>query len=181
MVVGAFSDCTALKSVVFQEDSRLETIELDCFSDSGLEEFRAPPKLKEIHDKAFSGCMNLKRVVLNDGLEWLGSAFTKSGIEEITLPKTLKNVGRGAFSKCANLRVIYVEDGCDAAISGAMPKSVLIEPVLGTMCGDAKLSDLRGLRAVVIPEGVTRVGGYWFCGCDVESVAIPTSVTEIAT
>lgn len=71
---------------------------------SGLEEFDAPPGLKEILRWTFYECKNLKKVVLNEGLETLGDyncrynmLFWNSSIEEITLPSTLKEINGCVF------------------------------------------------------------------------------------
>ena len=47
------------------------------------------------------------------------------------------------------------------------------------MIGENRLQELRNLREVVIPEGLEKVGSYWFIFSDIESVEVPTSVTEI--
>ena len=67
----AFYLCGKLRKVIFQEGSRLQEICELCFYGSGLEEFVAPPGLKEIEGAIFLGCENLKRVQLNEGLEAL--------------------------------------------------------------------------------------------------------------
>ena len=41
------------------------------------------------------------------------------------------------------------------------------------------LWDLRKLSDVVIPEGIQRIGRYWFSGSGVERITIPASVEEI--
>ena len=93
-----------------------------CFCNSGLEEFVAPQRLKEIEGGAFYNCESLKRVVLNEGLETLSDycsrgMFEKSGIEEITLPSTLKKIDRRTFLGCSSLRKIYVRSGCQVELS----------------------------------------------------------------
>ena len=60
---------------MFQEGSRLQKIACCCFIDADLEEFVAPPGLKEIEGGAFYGCKNLKRIVLNEGLETLNDRY----------------------------------------------------------------------------------------------------------
>ena len=103
-----------------------------CFCNSGLEEFVAPQRLKEIEVEAFCGCESLKRVALNEGLETLSDdctigVFGDSGIEEITLPSTLKEIGYHTFSWCNSLRKIYVKSGCQADFSKLdLPSSVEI-------------------------------------------------------
>ena len=44
-----------------------------------------------------------------------------------------------------------------------------------------RVSDLRQQSNIVIPEGVERIGSYWFYGSAVQSVAIPSTVKEIGT
>lgn len=39
--------------------------------------------------------------------------------------------------------------------------------------------ELQKLKKVTIPNGVERIGNYWFWNCDIESVEIPISVREI--
>lgn len=53
----------------------LEKIGKDCFAYSGLEEFIAPQGLREIGDGAFYGCVRLKLVTLNEGLEVLKDGY----------------------------------------------------------------------------------------------------------
>lgn len=42
-----------------------------CFGWSCLEELNVPPGVKKICCGVFGGCVNLKRVILNEGLEAL--------------------------------------------------------------------------------------------------------------
>lgn len=53
-------------------------------------------------------------------------------------------------------------------------------PSKQTCVGDKMLWDLRALKQVVIPEGVQRIGGYWFKSSEIETVHVPASVREIA-
>ena len=58
--------------MVLPEGSQLERIGENCFHGTAITEFLAPPSLREIGSGAFSGCKNLERVALNEGLERLG-------------------------------------------------------------------------------------------------------------
>ena len=49
------------------------------------------------------------------------------------------------------------------------------------MVGNVSLWDLRGLKEVVVPEGVTKIGDRWFSQAAVTKVFIPASVREIGT
>ena len=35
------------------------------------------------------------------------------------------------------------------------------------------------MKELIIPEGIEKIGKYWFCDSAVESVVIPASVKEI--
>ena len=181
----AFSHCDSLKKVVFQAGSMLRKIGDSCFCCSGLEEFIAPSELREIGESVFADCKDLRRVVLNEGLEELKSGgffgiFWDSGVEEITLPSTLKKMNKYAFDECDTLKKICMSgDRVMSITQFEMPEAAKIGPPVETMAGDARVWDLRELREVVIPEGVEKIGNYWFYGSDIESVTTPASVREI--
>ena len=81
--------------------------------------------MKEIGSTAFCRCTNLKRVVLNEGLEvlgtdeykddgnWYSGVFQGSTIESVTLPSTLKRVEYNAFYKCTNLKSVKLPEGLE--------------------------------------------------------------------
>ena len=47
------------------------------------------------------------------------------------------------------------------------------------MVGDRLLRDLRRQKDVVIPDGIREIGERWLQYSEIESVAIPKSVTDI--
>ena len=55
--------------MLFEANSMLERIGKEAFADSGLEGFTAPAALREVGEKAFKGCVRLKTVGLNEGLQ----------------------------------------------------------------------------------------------------------------
>ena len=69
---GAFEECKNLKTVVFEEGSRLEWIRERCFSRSGLEELRCPPRLRGVGPSAFCECFSLRSVVFGDRVSEIG-------------------------------------------------------------------------------------------------------------
>lgn len=96
-----------------------------------------PSTLKEIRGGVFTSCRNLRRVVLNEGLERLESdgeyehievergyeyefipydrMFERCGLEEIVLPSTLKEICGNVFKGCP-LKIIRVDEGYPANI-----------------------------------------------------------------
>ena len=59
----------------------LETIEINCFRNSGLEKVVLPASIKCVESGAFCGCEQLKSVQLNEGLEKLGEKEVINGKE----------------------------------------------------------------------------------------------------
>ena len=74
---------------------------------------------------AFAMCKNLKTVVLNEGLEALGTdeydtdgknrhgVFGYSAVQDIHLPSTLKRIEYSAFEGCKNLSRLALPDGLE--------------------------------------------------------------------
>lgn len=57
-----------------------------------------PNFVKEIEGGAFWDFKNLKEVVLNEGIERIGSnAFGNSSLEVVTIPNSVKEIGTNAF------------------------------------------------------------------------------------
>ena len=91
----------------------------------------------------------------------------------------LEEIGDNAFRNCSNLKAIYVQDGCIVSVREAVKNLVQVLPPKQTVVGDSLLWDLRALGDVVLPEGVQRIGDYWFAKTDIRSVHISASVREI--
>ena len=78
--------------------------------------------MRIIHQNAFCKCQNLKKVVLNEGLEILGTdectpdgrpwygVFQDSALESIELPSTLRRIEYNAFQSCKRLKSITLPD-----------------------------------------------------------------------
>lgn len=92
----------------------------------------------------------------------------------------MKVLGNSTFYGCYSLKKIYVADGCEADLSYLeIPDSTKVGPLPETMIGNVRVWDLRDSKKIVIPDGVERIGSYWFWGSEAESVEISASVKEI--
>jgi len=68
-----------------------------------------PSSVSYISPGAFSGNMNLKTIVLSEGLDSIGEqAFWGSGISSLHIPSTVKMIKNGAFENCMSLQYITV-------------------------------------------------------------------------
>lgn len=85
-----------------------------------------PSSVRYISDGAFCDCVNLKTVILNEGLDSIGYAFWGCGITDIHMPSSVRHIEEmGAFENCMSLKNITVSadnpvydsrGGCNAVI-----------------------------------------------------------------
>ena len=101
-------------------------------------------------------------------------AFKQSRVSEITLPgslTTLKQEDFGVFSFATNLTSI--------SINGDSKHFSVVDGVLYNKDVTTIVGVPAGLTEVTIPETVTTIGEYAFCGTNIEKVEIPNGVISI--
>ena len=163
---------------------------------SGLTSVVIPDSVTEIGYKAFSGCSGLTSVVIPDSVTEIGNgAFDGcSGLTSVVIPDSVTAIGDWAFKGCSGLETIIVGKGnqvydsrenCNAIIETRANILIIgckntVIPDSVTEIGDWAFCGCSGLTSVVIPDSVTEIGDYAFSGCSgLTSVVIPDSVTEI--
>jgi len=148
----AFCRCNNLKSVTFEENSKLESIGFRAFSDcDSLESIEIPSSVTSI-GYAFSSCSNLKSVTFgeNSKLESIGFfAFSScKSLESIEIPSSVTSIGGGAFRDCSNLKsVTFGENSKLESIA------------------NSAFSSCKSLESIEIPSRVTSIGNYAFNEC----------------
>ena len=91
-----------------------------------------PYKIEAIEDFAFKSCINLKKVILEEGLKDIYDfAFADTSIEEIEFPASISNINRNILGNCKNLKKIRfrgtdVPNLCDGWI-GSKDSNIIIE------------------------------------------------------
>ena len=124
-----------------------------------------------IADSAFNGCSRLKSINIPDSVMIIYDfAFSYcSKLTSIVIPNSVTSIGNRAFQNCRCLASIIVEN------DNAKYKSennCLIEKSTNKL--------ILGCKNSVIPNGVTSIDSYAFCGCrDLTSIIIPDGVTNI--
>lgn len=98
---GSSESITIPKNIEFIHDKTFS-------GDLDIKEIICPESLIGIGNFAFSGCRNLKKIVLNDGLKEVGKYPFKlcTSLEEITIPDSIKEMESGAFY-LPNIKVIH--------------------------------------------------------------------------
>ena len=109
----AFSNCSNLESVTFEDNSQLKTIGSYAFYYcTSLTSIVIPSSVTSIDDYAFYSCFSLESVTFgeNSQLTSIGyRAFSGcSSLTSIYIPDSVTTIGRYAFENCSNL-TIYCE------------------------------------------------------------------------
>lgn len=172
IISSAFSGDTLIKSItVSEENNRFSSdngvlynkdkTRLLIYPQSKPEtEYVLPSTVKTIEYSAFSGCKNIERIVLNNGLEEImGNAFYNcTALNKADIPESVVKVGAGIFKNTA----FYDENDNEEALYNC---GWLLEV-------NSKLKELTvspGTKGLA--DGICS---SW--SCDIETVLIPASV-----
>lgn len=152
---------------------------------------------------SFFGCTNLVSIVISDTVEAIGDrTFLKcTKMKEITLPKKLKKLYGDCFGlsisnssdkltyNCNSLTTVRyngtLEDWLNISFSGGLycnPNYAAWNNVLENYTTTHSfLVNGKELTKADIPNTITSIPNYAFCGTNIESVTIPSSVESIGT
>lgn len=203
-----FNGCSALKTVQYWDGNEvmgtenevtlapgLTTINNYAFQNSGIEKVIISKSMTKLGTATagycFSGCKQLKEVILPSGLTLIGGTMFKDCVNlttikyrtadgtdvgndnEITLPASLTELGTYCFQNCTGLTEIdlvninnlgnYSFQGCTGLTGIDLSKIT----TLGTYC----FKDCTSLTDVTLPSNITSLSNYCFQNC--------TSLTEI--
>lgn len=107
---GAFQNCTALTSVVFEGDN-LSKINLNTFNGcSALSSIELPESLEKIEYNAFDDCSALKSIVIPDKVTYIGEgAFLScTGLQEAYIGDGVTEIAAKAFAECTALKTVVI-------------------------------------------------------------------------
>ena len=188
---GAFSGCTSLESVEFEEQSNLSVIGSQCFwGCSALEEIAIPASVTTIGENAFRGCTSLANVEFEEGsqLSSIGTAtfmYCRS-LASIEIPAGITAI-QSAFASCNSLESVTFAEGSHIttigtyAFSSCTSLSSIEIPVGVTTIDYDAFNGCTSLANITIPSTVTIIGSQAFNGCTaLESITIPAGVASIS-
>ncbi len=192
---GAFCGCSGLTSITIP-DGVTSIGDIETFSDcSGLMSIIIPEGVTNIGHYAFGGCSSLTNIVIPESVTYIEHyAFAGcSSLTSIIIPKGVIEVSYDAFEDCNSLK--------DATILGDITSlhflrycsglvNIYISESNSNYCsidGIPYSKDRTGLAfcplgrqgEVVIPKGVTDLGGGFIYCTSLTSVTIPEGVTDL--
>ena len=168
---GAFWHCKKLESIKIPEGVTIlyYTTFWGC---TNLKSVILPNSLLTLENGVFVDCDSLSTITLRDSIVKIGD-YTFGycdALDSITIPASVTDIGIELFGNCNNLKFLQVAEGnpkydsrdrCNAIIETATNKLVV------------------GCAATTIPEGITTIGTYAFCGYFIPEIALPASLEVI--
>ena len=159
-----------------------------------------PDGVISIGNKAFYRCTGLSDITIGNSVTSVGDAafYSCYHLTSVTVPGSVKNIGEEAFADCSALVSVTIGNGvtnigsdafryCDNITSVHITDlvawcNIVFEDARSNPLFDAGKLYLDGnpLTELVIPDGVTSIGDYAFCGYDsLASVVISGDVTSV--
>ena len=135
-----------------------------------------PSHVDLIAESAFENCVNLKEILLAEGITLIGAnAFNGcTGLEKVVLPQSLENIGMDSFSGCSNLKNLDLPTGLKNTTWNSdgtgveyfeIPESITSFSRSRAFLASA-LTDSPNLKGVVVHKGIAKLGYNAFIGSD---------------
>lgn len=142
----------------------------EMFSGCQLQTLVLPSNITTIKSSAFSGCNNLKALIIPNGVTTLAGNTIFVGVNtSLTIPKSVTEILASAFVD-NDLTSIVVEEG-NTKYDSRNGCNAVIETSTNTLVG--------GCKETIIPNTVTKIGTWAFAGCDMTTITIPSTITAI--
>lgn len=109
---GAIRECQLLKTVTFEEGSKIKEIENYAFNNcTSLSNIILPNSIIKIGFAAFGGCKSLTNITIPNSVTTIGSqAFARcESLTSVVIPRTVTQLGDFIFLRCTRLKNIYCE------------------------------------------------------------------------
>lgn len=200
----AFSHCTALSKVVFQQDSALHTLGKWAFEYcSSLTSVEIPNSVTTIDSTTFAFCTlqqvsmpasicsfiddtYLREVTITSGD--LDFNFSGEALEKVTIASGVTSLGKSCFSNCDSLKtVVFLADSqcvtigencfanCDALRSVVFEGESTLQSIEKTA-----FMHCKSLTSFDMPNSVTTIGEQAFASCSqLAMVSISAGATSI--
>ncbi|MCI5582324.1 MAG: leucine-rich repeat domain-containing protein, partial [Anaeroplasma sp.] len=184
----AFSNLTKLNKITFAENSKLQYIGMNAFSDTGIVNITIPSSVTTIDQYPFYGCKKLEILSFEDGIEItsLSNMLNDSNVKvkEIKIPKNVVELEYSLFSGLYNLEAVVFESGSklekisSSAFQNTKLNNIILPKELKYI-GDYAFANCKNLVSVDFEEGssLETIASSAFSYCDkLTSVSLPDSI-----
>ncbi len=141
---------------------------------SNGEAFVIPAEVTIIGSEAFSGCQNLKTIIIPNTVTKLGTHYNFNGCTSLTsvvIPDSVTTIGNHAFSQCDNLTSVTIPDSVTILEESAFSLCDNLTTV--NISSNSKLVTIgrfvfegyNKLTSITIPNTVTTIGERAFYNC----------------
>lgn len=136
-----------------------------------------PSGVVAVGTRAFDGCSNISTLWFPDSLKRieLGAFQNCENLKTIRLGTGIKKLGRSLFGNSNNLENVYIdglENWCNIELEDSSSNPMAYAKNL--------YIDGQKLTELIVPEGITEIPQYAFCGNDdIVTIKIPNTVTSI--
>lgn len=192
----AFYNCKSLKSVIFEEGSKLKSIGNDAFRNCPLTEVTIPAGVESLGENAFYYCESLKSVTFEEGSKLKSIenyTFYFCPLTEITIPASVERIGAFVFkigstgSSIGTLKKVTFEEtsvlkSIETQAFSNCPLTEVTIPASVKSIGSDAFYYCTELQHVKFEEGsqLTKIGQEAFCRCSsLTEIKIPQSVETI--
>lgn len=131
----------------------------NAFSGSAIKSVYIPKTVKEIGERAFLGCKELKETTILSGVRYGENVYLGSGVRKATIQDGVEEISKNLFSGATYLSEIEFSESVKKICDGAFSFS--------------------GIKKLTIPDTVTEIESNAFRGSKIEIAIIPTSVTTM--
>ena len=189
----AFYGCEALTEVVIP-DSVTSIGTYAFYNCKSLTNVTLPSKITDIKSNTFRGCSSLTQINIPENVTAIGdyAFYNCSSLENINIPSKVTSIGKYAFLYCSAAKEVYIPASVSTIGSQAFTYCGSLESITVAEentyyytqdnCLIEKASDILvlGCKTSIIPETITVIGDYAFCGCDsLTEFTVPNTVLTI--
>lgn len=175
----AFKGCSTLTRIEFPRHTtnRIEEFSLDdCIN---LKEVILPDGLERLISYAFCSCYNLTKIDLGSRLTYIGdSCFREcSNLKEIDIPSSVSYIGKGCFNRCSNLTKINIPSSVSVIKSNCFKMCVSLKRII---IGDNESDNIiiegeDNLITLDLPSYITVESGAFTSCNSIKKVVIRTN------
>lgn len=156
-----------------------------------LSELIIPKYIKRIDSSAFSNCIFLESVEIeeNSELESIGSnSFFRAPLYDFFIPKHVKIIENSAFNDCENIRSIKFDEDSELeiidknAFAGAFLEEIIEIPIHVKVIGSFAFNQCECFKTIYFKENceIELFDSYSFAFSNLQTIVIPKSLKIIA-